>query len=182
MPSPGDIASPTDLAAYEDGNPAWAVRAATAKVRDHCGWHITPALVDDVVTLDGSGGPYLNLPSMYVTAVSGILENGVPLDPPPTGFQWSDKGVLWRSSWWLGDYRAYEVTFSHGYAESSREADTVRNIILAVAARTRTGGPGGMVRQVGQIAYATPSLSGAAAELLAQEIADLAPYTLHNRP
>ena len=49
-----------------------AVLAAAEAVRSYCGWHIAPA-VEETVTLDGSGGRHLLLPSLHVTEVSEIV-------------------------------------------------------------------------------------------------------------
>src|SRR5699024_479513 len=53
--------------------------AALRVVRKHCGWHIAP-VIEDTITLDGSGGRALLLPTNRVVEVLAVREDGTDLD------------------------------------------------------------------------------------------------------
>src|SRR4051812_23456089 len=96
---------------------------AVAFVQTYCGWHIAPS-VTETLTLDGGGGNVLVLPSLYVTDVAAITENGITLDPA-LDYQWSEAGMVRRSwatgywsgysgRWWSCEYRSITVELTHG--------------------------------------------------------------------
>ena len=58
---------------------AAAVRAAGAAVRGYCGWHVAPE-VEQTITLDGTGGPTLVLPSLLVKAITAQMGPQVAMD------------------------------------------------------------------------------------------------------
>ena len=106
-----------------------AVAAAEARVRTFCGWHIAPSRSETVI-LDGSGDPSLHLPSMLVTAVASVVEDGVTL--AATEYSWSVSGVLERAAGnWTSKWRAVEVNLTHGYAECP---DDIRREISRLSA------------------------------------------------
>jgi hypothetical protein len=92
-----------------------ALAAALAAARRYCGWHVTPVRTD-VVTLDGSGDVLLALPTRKLVTLITVVEDGVPLsiaDLAP-----SEEGrILTKKSGacWTRNYRAIEVTMTHGY-------------------------------------------------------------------
>ena len=88
--------------------------AALAAAQRYCGWIVTPPATV-TVTLDGPGGRVLSLPSLYVTDVSSVVEDGVDLDVSdllvsPTGLVRKKSGACWSS-----DLAAIEVTMTHGF-------------------------------------------------------------------
>lgn len=81
-------------------------------VRTWCGWHIAPER-DDTFTLDGSGGPSMVLPTLHLTAVITVTENGTVLDPSVPDYQWSAAGVLTRFRW--ADWQWFDPTVFDSY-------------------------------------------------------------------
>jgi hypothetical protein len=124
-----------------------ALGAATEAVRSVCGWHVGPTRTEKGLLLDGRGGSIITLPSLHVTGVASVIDNGVT-DPVPliegTDFSWSENGILERlcagypstSLCWSRKRRAIEVTFSHGYDLSQIRG--VMLLVCTVAARSIT--------------------------------------------
>lgn len=92
--------------------------ADLAAVRRYCGWHVCPVLTDDVVTLDGPGDGLLVLPTLRMSALTKVVEDGVELDL--STLAWSTRGLVRKKSGarWSCEYGAIEVTFTHGYTET----------------------------------------------------------------
>jgi len=114
--------------------------------RRHCGWHVSPVVVDAEVTIDGPASRILNLPTRKVVELTSVFENGFALDV--TSLNWSaggPPGILERPvsvrkrsrAWWSSDYQALDVVMTHGYTEE--EAADWRYAILS------------MVDQMGQV-------------------------------
>ncbi|QDH47612.1 head-to-tail adaptor [Gordonia phage Madeline] len=85
---------------------------ATAAIRDYCGWHIAPSK-SDVVTLDHLGRRVLQVPSLYVTAVTSVVDAD---NRPISDYEWSQNGSLRRVPGWPKGYRSVTVLFTHGLA------------------------------------------------------------------
>lgn len=131
------------------------VRAAEDLVRQYCGWHIAPS-EEHVVTLDGKGGTTLVLPTLHVTEIASIVEDGVTL--PATAYEWSTSGLVDRvNGYWPRKYRSIVVTMTHGveaYPWAVREF--IKQLVESGA------GQSPMTRaQVGQVVvtYAAPTPS-----------------------
>lgn len=101
--------------------------AAQAAIRSYCGWHIAP-VVTTVVTLDGSGGSILLLPTLKLITVDNVSVNGAPVND----FEWSEAGMLRRDRNWPRKFRSIEVTFSHGYREMPAALTAVLNRLQMV--------------------------------------------------
>lgn len=133
---------------------------AEATVRDYCGWHIAPSR-EQTVTFSAPTGPRLMLPSLYVTAVSSVLVDGVA-QVEDTDFRVHQNGWVERlsvGSYWSGD--VISVTFTHGYATPPASVTAAVQTI----AQNAIGTVGGLTRKtVGPFTdvYALP------AELLAR--------------
>lgn len=172
------VVVPGDLGAYQAGDPQFLINQATADVRRYCHWHVTPSLTE-IVTLDGSGSLFQSLPSLNVTAVTSVTEDGVLLDPSAytwsqAGYEWSQVGQLWRSRPWSGHFRSIVVEMTHGYDQ----APDLAGVILARASRMQ-GNPNAATRtQVGQVSEQLEVSSGFTAE----EINVLDLYRLPPRP
>ncbi|MEU0871646.1 hypothetical protein [Nocardia brasiliensis] len=86
-------------------------------IRDYCGWHIAPA-VAATITLDGSGADIVQIPTLRLSAVASVAENGVVI--PATEYEWSADGSIRRlplGRCWTNRYRGVVVECTHGYAE-----------------------------------------------------------------
>jgi hypothetical protein len=141
-----ELAEPGQLSAYRTGDPDQAVAAAEAAVRSYCRWHIAPARSGVDVTVDGTGSSVQPLPTLHLTNVTNVVEDGSSVDLADV--QWSQAGYLWRAQPFTRTLRGITATIDHGYAEVPLE---VRAVVLAVAARAVVS-PDGIVRsQVGQV-------------------------------
>lgn len=86
---------------------AWA--AACAAVRAYCGWHIAPSVTEDV-TVDGSGGNIQLLPTLHLTALTSITNDGTAVTDP----EWSEAGMV-RGNW-TQKLRGVTANMTHGFA------------------------------------------------------------------
>lgn len=130
---------PAELATTLTPTEADRLLQAEALVRGYCGWHIAPSREDVEVTFkDVSYGDALLLPSLHVTAVESITEDGTEL-VDVTDFNWSEGGVLTRYYWRTAPV---VVTFTHGYAAPPAE---VTAVVQAIAQRA-VSNPGSLVR------------------------------------
>lgn len=177
------IAFPSDLDDYQAGDPQTLIDQATALVRSYCGWHVTPSITE-TVTLDASGMSTQMLPSLHVTAISSVTYDGSLLGVDD--YEWRDIGVLRLKSdgpvlsqvlRWSVKSRNVAVTMTHGYANAADLA----GVVLAAASRAQSSPGGGFVRQVGAVAYQTPTGDGGG-YFLESEKAILDRYKLPPRP
>ena len=112
--------------------------AALAAARRYCGWCVTPPETV-TLTIDGSGGPVLSLPTLYLTEVTAVTEDGVALDVDD--LRVSKRGQIRKRSgaWWTSAYAAVEVSFTHGYTTAKDFDAAVEQAAAALeAAGTRT--------------------------------------------
>lgn len=109
---------------------AWA--AAVAEIRDFCQWHIAPVL-PEIVTVDGSGGRLVFLPTLRLVEVTSVTNGGTVLDPVPDS--WSENGVL-EGGRWSTKRRGIVAEIVHGY-------EFFPPNVLAVARSLSTAGPNG---------------------------------------
>ena len=107
--------------------------AAVAAARAYCGWHVTPVLVDQEITLDGPGTHLLVLPTLKLTDLSDVTEDEVALTL--TDLNWSARGLIQKKSghWWSQMFGAIVVIFSHGY--TSAAAQDFESAIFSAIAR-----------------------------------------------
>lgn len=97
---------------------AW--RAAISAIRDHCNWHIAP-VVTETITVDGPGAGMLLLPTLHLTDLVEVLDDGVAVDPEI--LQWSVRGAVRKGRgpyWfqrWTSKYRGVTLTMTHGYED-----------------------------------------------------------------
>lgn len=112
---------------------------AEAAVRSYCGWHIAPSRTEEL-TLDAQWSSVLMVPSLYVTDVSAVTDDGTLADV--TGYTWRQNGTIeLHSGYWTN--RKVVVALTHGYDEVPLE---VEGVVRAVAQRTLDN-PGSVVRE-----------------------------------
>lgn len=96
------------------GSAADAVALAdvvSARIRAWCGWHIAPS-VTETIKLDGPGGGLLMLPTLHLTDLIHIENNGNEIIDP----EWSQIGVVRaRCRRWTSRFRGIEVEMTHGF-------------------------------------------------------------------
>ena len=191
------IVSPAELSAATQGKVLASdprvqplLDGATAAIRRWCGWHITPSVTETLV-LDGPGGHVLTLPTMYLTTLTSVTEDGVALTPydPATGlgdYEWSELGNVnrvcgyWSEHYhWTERYRGLAVAIVHGYAT----APDVAQIIMQVCANALAS-PMGATREqaIGFAASWSATGPGVAGgmSLLERDLAVLATYRLRS--
>jgi hypothetical protein len=110
--------------------------AAVADVRAYCGWHVCPVRADHTIVLDGPGSQLLVLPTLRMTALTTVVEDGVELDV--TTLAWSTRGLVRKKSGaqWSGEFGSIEVTFTHGYTPDEA-ADWTLAVLSAVDRNAR---------------------------------------------
>ena len=128
----------------------------SAAIRAYCGWHIAPSITE-TVTLDGSGSYTLPLPTLHLTALSNVLNDGVAVTP-----EWSEAGfarlaTTWRETWdegpswsgrgWTTKLRGVTLTMTHGFNDCPGEIMAVHDR-LSMADKIALSG--GTVR-IGQV-------------------------------
>lgn len=121
---------------------------AEAEVRAYCGWHIAPSRSDTLV-VDGSGAMVQALPTLRVTALTALSEEGTAVDLAEV--EWSEAGFLRRTTPFTARLRGVSVTVTHGY-------DAIPLDVQAVIDRLTTRGvqsSSSVYAQVGQVSYAT---------------------------
>jgi hypothetical protein len=148
--SDGELASTDSLTRLH-------LAAATAAIRNYCGWHIFPRKTE-TVTVDGPGGMILLLPTLKLRAIASLTENGRMLTPD-VDFEWSQKGTL-RKRYWTDRYRAITATIDHGFASAPDLLETV----YAIATRAASSPSGATVDTAGpftlQYAQIAPGVAG----------------------
>lgn len=162
------------LAAPPSGVDGDAWDAACAAVRSYCEWHVAPSVTEDL-TVNGSGSNFQNLPTLHMTALNTLTEDGTLLDP--SGFEWSDNGQLWRAQPWTGHFRGIVANITHGY-------DTCPPAILGVLYEAADRGmEGSAASQVGQVRMGgVDGVSGAVAFVMDKRAYILDRYKIPPRP
>ena len=170
---------PAELATSLIATEAERLMQAEGLVRGFCGWHIAPSRTVTAAKIRGSGDTTLLLPSLYVTAVSDVVDDEAALTVEDD-YIWSAAGVLTRAGYWTA--ALVTVTYTHGYATVPPE---VTAVVQAVAQRA-VDNPKSLTRKtVGPFtdAYSAtaPGQVGTLA-LLESEKAILSRYALPARP
>lgn len=139
--------------------------------RRYCGWHVTPIVTDDEVTLDGPGGRLLRLPTLRLVELASVTENGVELDVVADLYV-SPLGMVSKRSGgcWSDKFGAIEVTMTHGF----EDAPDFDGAVLSAIDRASLAPTGGRLRVIGPFQYETEST--------ADERARLDLYRLERRP
>jgi hypothetical protein len=130
-----------DLADFQAKDPQQALDAALAAVRSYCGWDIAPSQ-SATVTVWCLDGRTLNLPTLNLTAVASVVQDGVTV--APTGYTFESYGVI-RANYGACFSRLTRVTvaFTHGYAAMP---DAAAAVVLSLAQRSLNDSRGLVVR------------------------------------
>lgn len=128
------------------------LEAALAAARNYCRWHVTPALSAQSITLDGPGTSVLVLPTLKLTAVDAVTEDGTELDTDT--LEWSSRGLLAKASGlaWTSKLGGITVTIDHGYDA----APDFESVVLAAIDRGAFSTSGdGQPKVIGPFQYDT---------------------------
>lgn len=144
---PSPLVTIEEYRAFVDGTDIEQTRldAVTSAVRGFCGWHIAPSRRETLI-LDGNGSSALLLPSLHVTEVHAVRENGIELDD----VQWSEKGMLRHPSLWTDRWRGVEVDLTHGHATAPAE---ITAAIFDLVVQAVDAGPGQTPEEIGPFKY-----------------------------
>lgn len=172
--TPAELASWLQVPQVDTASALLQLAVASQVIRDYCGWSITAETVTGAV-VDTAGDRSLWLPTLYLTDVASITENGVALQV--THYEWRRHGRVMRlGRHWPNAARVVEVTYTHGYPAVP---DSVKGVCLAVAGRAYRN-PAGLKTQVAgpfTESFVT-SADGSVAALTSSEMAQLGPYKL----
>jgi hypothetical protein len=126
--------------------------------RRYCGWHVTPAQVDDLI-LDGRGGTTLRLPTQYLIELIDLAEDGVALDIDELDV--SPLGQVEKpwGNYWTMRLGGIAVTMSHGFSA----APVFESVVLNYVARTSSSIGGIRPTTVGPFSYGSAAAVTAAA-------------------
>lgn len=117
--------------------------------RRYCGWHVTPVVADDVVTLDGPGSPLLVLPTMRLVSLTTVVEEGTTADL--TYVEWSARGLLRKRAGyaggeyglgycWTNRFAGLTVTMDHGFVDAPEWQSAVLSFIDRTSLAASVGG------------------------------------------
>ena len=156
------FASPSDLEAFV-GHPVDSTQAASmlgqasALMRTKMGWHVYPSVTESL-TLDGPDSATLFLPSLYVSAINSVTEDGTLLDPSEYGY--SVLGyvrrltrVVWNSGQvttytWTANLQGVVVNLTHGFEKCPAELTAV---CVQMAARAMATTDSAVRQRVGHL-------------------------------
>ena len=144
-----------------------------AEVRKFCGWHVSPVLTADEITIDGPGGRLLWLPTLRVVDLTQVTEDGVTLDVDE--LEWSANGMVRKAlsaPAWTEKFRGITVTLTHGFDSKDFEA-----AVFSVADRKSQTPVGGAVVSVGPFRWSEEKITAGSA-FTAAELAILQQYRL----
>ena len=113
--------------------------AALAAARRYCGWRVTPS-DEESITVDGPGGWVLSLPTMHLTELIEVVEDGVTLDVADLAPSVTTGTVRKRSgARWTSELGGITVTMTHGHDTAPDFDAAVEQCAAALAtAGTRT--------------------------------------------
>ncbi|WP_330253137.1 hypothetical protein OG874_00530 [Nocardia sp. NBC_00565] len=154
-----------------------AVNVASSAIRSFCGWEITELTVAAEV-MDGTGGRSLWLPTLRLTAVASVVENGNTLTVV-TDYDWTKYGRLIRAGCWPRTARSVTITYTHGYATVP---DVVKGMCLMLASRLYNN-PEALKSQSetwGPFAESASFADGSGPGLSVQEMEILGPFKLEH--
>jgi hypothetical protein len=137
--------APADVSAYTKGRLApddpetqRMLNAALQAVRREVGWHVSPVLPNQAVTIDGPGSRVLRLPTMKITELTSVTEDGIGLDPTSVAASAGATALMpeqvrlrkRNGSYWTDQYSGIDIVMSHGFSET--EAIDWRQAILSM--------------------------------------------------
>ena len=158
-----------------DGGTSAAIAAASAAIRNHCGWHVAPIL--GCTARLSACGRVARIPAMMVTSIESVTEDGRQLAEGQ--YEARADGLLRRSCFrnWTRRWEGVEVAYEAGFAPDAVPDIAQACIHLAEAALAAPAGVASESAGGVSISYSTASASVAAA--MTPAIMDaLAPYRL----
>lgn len=161
----------------DDAETARLLAAALGAARRYCGWHVTPLKTADPITMDGPGSRLLVLPTLRLTAITELSEDGVVLDVD-VDIEWSARGLVRKTSrgWWCEKFGGITAKITHGYDD----APDWQAAVLSLVDRWSDLPAGGGATVIGPFQYPTREAAGEAFTATERYILDL--YALEPAP
>lgn len=151
-------------------------KAAEARVRRFCGWHVAPIATSELV-LDGRGGRRLLLPTGRIVSVANVRSDG---DDVSGRVRFSNEvGALELDGGsWSRRYGGVTLSLTHGWAPE--DVPEVQAIILATAKRSLDGAGLYVQQAIGSasVTYASEGGVPIGAPLMRSEKNELLPYRI----
>lgn len=174
------FATPTELAGFVQADldtytATQALDIASQAIRDHCGWNISQETVIGKV-LDCDGSRSLWLPTLLLTALGPVVENGVTLTVL-SGYDWTEYGRVIRAGRWPNQARSVTVTYTHGYATVP---NSVKGVCLTVAGRMYQNPDALRSYTVGGVSESYSTTAGSSGALYDDEFTALEKYKLEH--
>lgn len=141
-----DLQTWLDDTAVDTAQAQMLLDAVGDEIREALGWSVTEE-ADVTVTLDGSGDTKLLLPTLHLTAVASVTENGVALTAED--YLLYEHGYLTRVSGhcpinWTRRLQGVTAVFTHGYPDG-QVPSVFQTVTLETAARMLEN-PGGALK------------------------------------
>lgn len=155
-----------------DSRVASTLQGVAQAVRNYCGWHIAP-IATCKAYLTGDGGAVLPLPSLAVSAVAKVSENGIELDP--CCYQFKRLGFIRKDSPWCEGWDSIEVVFSSGFDDAA----AIKSIVCQIASNNLAAPAGVREEHAGNVGIAynqTASGVSGGITLLERDKEVLAPF------
>lgn len=152
--------------------------AGLTAARRFCGWHVSPILVEDDVTIDGPDSALLVLPTLRLVELTSLVEDGITLDVD-ADLRVSRRGLVNKRSGgrWSRHFGAITVSMEHGFDA----ADDFNAAVLSFVDRSSLAATGGRHKAVGPFQYEGEKFSAGSAfsdverNLLSQYRLEMAP-------
>lgn len=155
------FASPDDLEILSPGIDSALAQLlldlVSDEIRAELGWSVSAETDQVLVTNGAKESPYLFVPTLRLTEVTDVTEDGIAL-VADTDYVWDTNGTVTRvrSGYpvpWCDKPLSVEITYDHGYA-----ADLIPGVFRSVALQTAAGmadNPSGLLKSktVGQISW-----------------------------
>jgi len=132
----------TDVETYTNGQLSAAnsetqrmLSAALTAARRDVRWQVSPVMFNQTITLNGTGSPYLRLPTKQVIAMHSITNDGVAVDPVAGVTLDSESGSLlvMNNGVWSSQYNGITITWDHGFPENSTAAAAITGYSGSIA-------------------------------------------------
>lgn len=105
------------------------VEGANRAVRNYCGWHIAPVVVEPL-EFDSWGETVLQLPTLRLVSVGTVLVDGAAA----AGYQVSKKGMIRFAAPLPYKFGAVTLELTHGFESAPDAAQVITQTVLAALA------------------------------------------------
>ena len=155
-----------------------ALKVASSAIRNYCGWHVCPSMKCQAYPV--GGGIVTKLPAAYVSAISGITEDGTELTAG-TDYEWRRDGLLKRKRprRWSDSWDGIVVEYTAGY--SAEAVPDLAEAVCAIAAGVLAVSPGVTSESADGVSISfSANAASIAASLTSQQKKALEPYKVVN--